>query len=156
MITSLSKYLHHLFNPHCEQCALDKQVAEVNPVVENLKLELARAYQVIENLQDSNPVVDVLRNELERAYRNNDRLLEQIFDKVQYEREFVEKNIVNPTPPRMDNIIPKNRGWAARRRELEQQSRLAAQEMERLKREGVTPVTEETLEKELESVSGDA
>lgn len=154
----LTRFFHELWNPHCGQCALDKQVKEINPVVENLKAELAQVYARLENLQDSNPVVDVLRNELERAYRNNDKLLEQIFDKVRYERDFVEKNMVNPVPPNLANVptISGAKSWATRRRELEQQKRLEAQELARLRNEGITPVTENDLEKELESVSENA
>jgi hypothetical protein len=120
-------------------------------------MELARAYERLENLQESNPIVDVLRNELERAYRNNDKLLEQIFDKVRYERDFVEKTVINPSAPN-HQPIPINgvKSWAAKRKELETQSRLEAQELNRLKTEGITPVTENDLEKELESVKTNA
>lgn len=153
----LTRFFHELLHPHCGQCALDKQVGQINPVVENLKAELAQVYARLENLQDSNPVVDVLRAELERTYRNNDRLLEQIFDKIRYERDFVEKNVINPTPPNMTSIPTiSNRSWASRRRELEANSRATATELARLKAEGITPVTEETLGKELESVSENA
>jgi len=153
----LTRFFHELFHPHCEQCAMDKQVGQINPVVENLKAELAQVYTRLENLQDSNPVVEILRGELERAYRNNDKLLEQIFDKVRYERDFVEKNVINPTPPNMTSIPSiGNRSWAARRRELEANSRATANEMARLKAEGITPVTENDLGKELESVSENA
>lgn len=159
MITSLRNYLHHLFNPHCEQCALDKQVKQINPVVENLKLELEKAYSTIENLQESNPVIDVLRSELERAYRNNDRLLEQLFDKMAYERELVDKTVINPPKPNFENTIPiapNRKSWAIRRRELENQKRLEAQELARLNEQGITPVTENDLDKELESVNANA
>lgn len=154
----LTRFFHELWNPHCAQCEVDKQVKEINPVVENLKAELAQVYTRLENLQDSNPVVDILRNELERAYRNNDKLLEQIFDKVRYERDFVEKNLTNPAPANLTSIPSINgaKNWATRRRELENQKRLEAQELIRLRNEGITPVTENDLEKELESVSENA
>lgn len=154
----LTRFFHNLFNPHCEQCALEREIAQVNPVVENLKSELARLYQRLENLQESNPIVDVLRNELERAYRNNDKLLEQIFDKVKYERDLLERTQLNPTPPNFQNVpnITGRKTWELRRKELELQKRLEAQELARLNKEGITPVTENDLEKELESVTENA
>jgi len=159
MIASLRNYLHHVFSPHCEQCAVDKQVKEINPVVENLKLELEKAYSTIEKLQDSNPVIDLLKNELERAYRNNDRLLEQLFNKVEYERDLLDKTLVNPPKPNFDNMVPikgPRTSWITKRRELETQKRLEAQELARLKKDGITPITENDLDAELESVSENA
>ena len=159
MITSLRNYLHHVFNPHCSQCAVDKQVAEINPVVENLKAELQKAYDTIEKLQDSNPVVEILRNELERAYRNNDHLLEQLFDKIRYERELIEKTAINPPRPNHENLLPIGPGrvsWNVRRKELETQRRLERQELDRLQKNGITPVTENDLDKELKTVSENA
>lgn len=154
----LSRFFHELFNPHCEQCSMDRELKTVNPVVENLKRELAHLYETLENLQVSNPIVDVLRAEVERAYRNNDKLLEQIFDKIRYERDFVERTVVNPPPANLSQVptIHGSKSWATRRKELETQSRLSAQEMNRLKAEGITPVTEESLEQELESVKENA
>jgi hypothetical protein len=154
----LTRFFHELFNPHCEQCAVDREVKEINPVVENLKAELARLYKQLENLQDSNPIVEVLRIELERAYRNNDKLLEQLFDKIKYERELLEQTQISPPKPNFQNVpmIAGAKNWAIRRRELEQQKRLEAQENQRLKAEGITPVTEESLDKELEEVRENA
>lgn len=154
----LTRFFHELFHPHCEQCAIDREFKAINPVVENLKRELAHLYKTLENLQVSNPIVDVLRAEVERAYRNNDKLLEQIFDKIRYERDFVERTVVNPPPASLAGIptLQGSKTWAARRKELETQSRLAAQEIARLKTEGITPVTEESLEQELEQVKKDA
>lgn len=154
----LTRFFHDLFNPHCPQCKVDRQVEQINPVVENLKTELARVYEQLENLQDSNPVVDLLKTELERAYRNNDSLLEQLFDKVRYERDLLEKTQIHPPKPNFQNIpnITGSKNWATRRRELETQKRLEAQEMARLKTEGITPVTEESLEQELEQVKENA
>lgn len=119
-----------MFNPHCEQCDANEQV------------------------KNHNPVVDVLRNELERSYRNNDKLLDMIFDKVEYEKE-VEKQADKPTNTKeFLPILPKG-GWSARKRMLEEDSRNRAIELARLAREGiqpVTPITEADLESELEEV----
>lgn len=155
----LVRFFHDLFNPHCEQCKVDKQVDQINPVVENLKSELARLYDQLENLQDSpNPVVEVLRSELDRAYRNNDKLLEQLFDKLQYERNLLEKTQINPERPNFQGVptIAGAKNWATRRRELEMQKRLEAQEIARLRTEGISPVTEDSLEQEMESVKENA
>lgn len=154
----LTRFFHNLFNPHCAQCELDRQVEKINPVVENLKSELARVYGQLENLQDSNPVVELLKAELERAYRNNDRLLEQLFDKLKYERDLLDKTQINPPAPNFANV-PAIRGlksWSVRKNELETQKRLEAQELNRLKVEGVSPITENDLEKELETVRENA
>lgn len=131
----LTRFFHEFFNPHCPQCEMDRQVKNINPVV------------------------DVLKSELERSYRNNDILLERLFDKQDYERDLLEKTQINPPAPdfrEIPNLSSRRNNWANRRRVLEAQKRAEAIEIARLKQEGITPVTEESLEQELESVNENA
>ncbi len=44
------KWIHHLFNPHCPECKLDRQDEQFNPLVETLRSELASARHQNEQL----------------------------------------------------------------------------------------------------------
>lgn len=124
-------WLHHLFNPHCEQCALEETVRidfEVN----------SRVCQSCETL----------RTELENSRRHNDKLLNALLKQPE---PTIEKSytIGEELSAALQN---KHKSWAVRRQELENADRKVAE----IRREYnfKPPVTADTLDAELKSVRG--
>ena len=125
-MNSLVRFFHEFWNPHCEHCLVDK------------------------NETKDNIAIAVLKSELDRVNRNNERLLEQLFDKAEHDR-----NPVQPIQPiHSENHIALSRAksWPARQRELEQASRDRARVLAELKRDGLVQVSESDLDSEIESV----
>jgi hypothetical protein len=128
---SFQHWLHHLFNPHCEQCALVAQ--------EKLELELTRA---------ECKSCEMLRSELDRLNRRYDALLERVLTPpqapIEEEKELTEFKPRGPMP------------WRERKKILEADDRKRAEIMRANKLEPVQPITEDDLEKELAEVKANA
>lgn len=114
------KFFHEFKNPHCEHCS-----------------------QIVRN-----ETVEILRSELDRVNRNNEKLLEQLFDKVEFERT---PRIEGPRPE-FKPLLPKSKNWPIRQKELEQASRDRAKAIAELAKEGIQPVAVTDLDSEIASV----
>lgn len=128
-MNSIVKFFHTFMNPHCPQCEMDRQVSNINPLAETLK------------------------NELERSYRNNDRLLEMLFDKYEHNKE--KENSIGQADNRTMMPLPiiGKGNWANRRRELEQAKRDEARAAAKIAHDsGLPQITVDDLDSELASV----
>lgn len=127
-MNKVAKFFHEIWNPHCINCETEREIDRIDPLV------------------------DVLRSELDRVSRNNERLLEQLFDKARSERNSKVESEEEIKPFKREfNPIPPNRvAWDTRRRELEAASRDKVKALADLAKEGI--VTENDLDRELNSV----
>jgi hypothetical protein len=125
-MNAVAKFFHEIWNPHCINCETEREIDRIDPLV------------------------DVLRSELDRVNRNNERLLEQLFDKAKSERNVPVEEEIKPFKRDFNPIPPNRVAWDARRRELEQASRDQARALAAVTKENT--VTEDDLDKELNSV----
>lgn len=125
MLKKLTHALHHLFNPHCEQCE-SLLIAE---------RELQREHDLELRVCQS---CETLKTQIE--FQN------QLIAALTRPPETETTTVANNFQP----IMPKHKPWSVRRAELEQQDRLLAQ---RLKSEKLQEITVDNLEAELESMA---
>lgn len=117
----MANWLHRLFNPHCPQCLADK-------------------------LEDVNPVVEELKTELASLRYDRDRLLKHILDQSQPSstNANLPNDFPNEEPIRIGN---KPMPFAVRRQMLEAQDRAEATRIAEFKKNQEAAISE--LEKNL-------
>jgi hypothetical protein len=129
---TLAHWLHHLFNPHCNLCALSRQK----------ELDFLREQDEVNRHCDS---CEILKLELARIHSLNEKLIDSALEKPVIE----ERSVTIP-----DEIRPKAVPWNVKRQLLEETDREAA----RIQKEHnknlakVVPLTEDDLDKEIAQV----